>query len=151
MKRTKKLQIQHLDQKIASVEAFPGRPTNGWINTIRTSLNISLKQLGAMMNIAPQSVMDMEVSEKGGKISLNSLEKVASALNMKLVYGFLPTDGSFEKMIEKQALITAHKIVMRTNATMKLENQQVSKARLEKAIKELASEIKDEMPRYLWD
>lgn len=34
---------------------------------------------------------------------------------------------------------------------MKLEDQRVSKERVEKAVRELADEIKREMPRYLWD
>jgi predicted DNA-binding mobile mystery protein A len=93
----------------------------------------------------------MEKREKDGTISLNTLKKAAAALNVKLVYGFLPNDGTFEKMIERRALTIAQKIVMRTDTTMKLEDQQVSRQRLEKSIKELAEEIKNEVPKYLWD
>jgi hypothetical protein len=34
---------------------------------------------------------------------------------------------------------------------MMLEDQENSKQRIEKAIRERAEEIKNEMPRYLWD
>jgi hypothetical protein len=34
---------------------------------------------------------------------------------------------------------------------MKLEDQENSKIRLEKAIKNKAEEIKNKMPKYLWD
>ena len=151
MKNTKKLQIQHLDAKTASQQSFPEPPPRGWIHAIRTSLKMSLEQMANSMDLTAPTVFAMEKREKNGTISLNNLKKAAAALNTRLVYGFLPIDGSFEKILENQALIVAEKIVMRTNATMKLEDQQVSKERLQKAIKELADEIKNEMPKYLWD
>lgn len=112
---------------------------------------MSFRQFGNRLAITAQSAQEIEEREKNGNISLKNLREVASALNMSLVYGFVPRDGSFEEMLEKQALIVARKIVMRTDNTMKLEDQHVSKERLEKAVRELADEIKREMPRYLWD
>jgi predicted DNA-binding mobile mystery protein A len=103
------------------------------------------------MGVTAPTAFAMEKREKDGTISLNTLKKAAAALNVKLVYGFLPNDGTFEKMIERRALTIAQKIVMRTDTTMKLEDQQVSRQRLEKSIKELAEEIKNEVPKYLWD
>ena len=45
----------------------------------------------------------------------------------------------------------AKKIVERTSNTMKLEDQANSKKRIEKAIKERASEIINKTPKILWD
>lgn len=151
MKNSKRLQIEQLDRRIASYVNFQEVPTKGWIHGIRTALRMSFRQFGNRMNMTPQSAQEIEERERNGSISLKSLREVASALNMRLVYGFVPRDGSFEKMLEKQALAVARKIVMRTDNTMKLENQQVSKERNETAVHELANEIKREMPRYLWD
>ncbi len=151
MKNTKKLQIEQLDRKLASYLNFPDVPAKGWIHGIRTALKMSFRQFASRLGITAQSAQEIEEREKNGNISLKSLREVASALNMRLVYGFVPRDGSFEEMLEKQALIVARKIVKRTDNTMKLEDQQVSKERVEKAVRELADEIKREMPRYLWD
>lgn len=151
MKNTKKLQIEQLDRKLASYVNFPDVPAKGWIHGIRTALKMSFRQFGGRLGITAQSAQEIEEREKNGNISLKSLREVASALNMRLVYGFVPRDGSFEEMLEKQALIVARKIVKRTDNTMKLEDQQVSKERVERAVRELADEIKREMPRYLWD
>jgi predicted DNA-binding mobile mystery protein A len=112
---------------------------------------MTLLQMGRAMGIASSNVLDMEKREKDGTITLQTLNRAAEALNLRLVYGFLPKDESFEKLIEKRALALAKNIVSQTDTTMKLENQQVSKQRLEKSIKELAKEIKNEIPRYLWD
>jgi hypothetical protein len=56
-----------------------------------------------------------------------------------------------EKMIEVRAKELATEIVMRTNTTMTLEDQQNSKERIEQAIAQKTSEIKFDMPKYLWD
>ena len=151
MKTTKKLQIEQLDRKLASYVNFSDVPAKGWIHGIRTALKMSFRQFASRLGITAQSAQEIEEREKNGNISLKSLHEVASALNMRLVYGFVPRDGSFEEMLEKQALIVARKIVKRTDNTMKLEDQQVSKERVETAVRELADEIKREMPRYLWD
>jgi len=75
---------------------------------------------------------------------------LSMAPKIQLVYGFVPRE-SFEKTLDKQALMVAKKIVMRTDNTMNLEDQRVDKERIEKAIREQADEIKRERPRYLWD
>ena len=70
---------------------------------------------------------------------------------IQLVYGFVPKNKSLEQMIEKRAKQLATEIVMRTNNTMTLEDQQNSKERIEEAIAQKTNEIKSEMPKYLWD
>ena len=54
-------------------------------------------------------------------------------------------------MIEKRAFEIASEIVLRTNNTMTLEDQQNSEQRIKKAIEEKTIEIKNQMPKYLWD
>jgi predicted DNA-binding mobile mystery protein A len=103
------------------------------------------------MGITAQSTQEIESRESTGNITLNNLREVAEALDMKLVYGFIPREGSLNKMLEKQAYEVARKIVLRTNHTMKLEDQAEGAKRIEKAIRDLAEEIKHEMPRYLWN
>jgi predicted DNA-binding mobile mystery protein A len=126
-------------------------PSTGWINALRTALQMSLRQLSAKIAIAPQSLKDMESREVAGTITLNTLRDVANAMDMQLVYGFVSKHESLEQMIEKRAKVLATEIVMRTNNTMTLEDQQISASRIEKAIEQKTNEIKSEMPKYLWD
>jgi predicted DNA-binding mobile mystery protein A len=147
------LVIKQLDKKL---ETFSGlkvldQPSSGWIKLIRTILNMSLSQLGKKMQMTPQGVRAIENREREGTLTLNALQDAAHALEMKLVYGFIPNDGSLEKMIERKAYEVAEKIVERTSATMKLEAQENSEERIKQAVKELAEDIKREMPRKLWD
>ena len=70
---------------------------------------------------------------------------------MQLIYGFIPNDGSLGLLIEREAKELATQIVMRTNNAMKLEDQENTKQRIEKAIQEKTITIKNEMPKTLWD
>ncbi|NEW78413.1 MAG: mobile mystery protein A [Gelidibacter sp.] len=126
-------------------------PPNGWIHTIRTTLKMSLRQLGNRLNITAQSTKEIEEREANGTITLNSLSETARGLDMKLVYGFVSKHNSLEEMIEQRAQEIARQIVMRTNVTMTLEDQQNSNERIKKSIAQKTMEIKNEMPKYLWD
>ena len=149
----KALQIQQLDGKIQAFASLQkvAIPPSGWVKAIRSALGITLLQLGKKMSITKQSVQSIEQREKEGTITLKSLKEVAQAMDMQLVYGFIPKDGSLEMLIDKKAKELATKIVMRTSNTMKLEDQENSKKRLEKSIEERAIAIKNEMPKILWD
>jgi hypothetical protein len=70
---------------------------------------------------------------------------------MELVYAFVPKDGSLDTLIERKAKELATEIVLRTSNTMKLEDQEVSKKHIQKAILERTIIIKNEMPKILWD
>ncbi|HEX5743689.1 MAG TPA: mobile mystery protein A [Flavobacteriaceae bacterium] len=126
-------------------------PNKGWINTIRTALNMTMAQLGTRLKITRQGVKNIEESESKGSISINALKEVGEALDLKLVYGFVPKNGTFENLINLKAEKLARKIVLRTNQNMKLEDQGIGDEKINKIIKELASEIKREMRKSLWD
>lgn len=148
-----KLLIEQADRKLAMYRPLDLiiMPSKGWIHTIRIALKMSLRQLGNRLSISPQSVKEIEEREANGAITIKSLKEAGAALDMKLIYGFVPIGQSIEEMIEKRALEIAKDIVMRTSNTMQLEDQENSKDRIEKAIRNRAEEIKIKMPRYLWD
>ena len=146
------LQIQQLNSKMlayASLQKVVPPPT-GWIKAIRNSFGMTMLQLGKRLSITKQSVQDIERREKDGSITIKALRETARVLDMQLVYGFVPNDGSLELLIERKAKELATQIVMRTSNTMKLEDQENTKQRIEKAIHERTISIKSEMPKTLW-
>ncbi|HVI49319.1 MAG TPA: mobile mystery protein A [Chitinophaga sp.] len=151
--RNNLLLIRQLDSKLQTIMPLQKVmiPKEGWINIIRKTLNMSLSQLGKRMNITPQSVRALELREKEGTLSLKSLKEAAEALNMRLVYGFIPKEDSLEKMVERKAYEMAMEVVNRTSITMKLEDQENSPTRIKQAISEMADELKREMSKKLWD
>ena len=149
----RKLMIEQLDKKLSKYAQIGknGIPVGGWIKSIRTALNISLVQFSRILKKSSPTVKGIEEREADKSITLKKLSEVGDALNLDLVYGFVPRDGSLEKMIERRAHEVAKEIVMRTSHTMKLEDQENTEERLQKAIKERAEKIKNELPKYLWD
>ena len=148
-----KLQLEHLEKRIQHYKKAEKltNPQIGWIKTIRTTLGMSLEQLGNKLGINKSSVARMEKRESNGSITLSTMEDAGKAIGMKFIYGFVPFDGSIENLIEKKAKKLATEIVMRTAGTMKLEDQENSPGRIKNAIEERTKEIMEEMPKILWD
>jgi len=151
--RNNKVQFQQLNEKMNQLTGLQhvNVPPIGWIKAIRNGIGMSMEQLGKKLSITKQGVMDIEKREKEGAITIKSMKEIAKAMDMQFVYGFVPNAGSLEQMIETRALEIAKIIVERTSTTMKLEDQANSKERVEKAIKERASEIINKTPKILWD
>jgi predicted DNA-binding mobile mystery protein A len=147
------LQIQQLNSKMQVFDHLTkvAQPPTGWVKAVRTTLGMSLLQLGNKLNISKQSVQNLEKREHDGTISIKALREAASALDMELVYGFVPKDGSLDALIERKAKQLAIQIVRRTSNSMKLEDQENSKSRLEKAVEERKLIIKTEIPKSIWD
>jgi predicted DNA-binding mobile mystery protein A len=147
------LAIEQLDNKLSALKplvdvAVPG---SGWLNAIRLSLHMSLRQLAKRLNVSIQSMKEIEDREASDSITLKNLREAAAALDMNLVYALVPREESLEKKIENQAGKVARTIVLRTAGTMELEDQEVSDKRIEKAIRSKTEELIRTMPRYLWD
>ena len=147
------LMLEQLDKKLSKFAVIESdiTPSSGWIKSIRLALNISLVQFAKILKKSSPTVKELEEREASKNITLKKLSEVGEALNLRLVYGFVPKDGSLEKMLENRAQKIAEEIVMRTSHTMKLEDQENSEERLKKAIKERAEKIKRVLPKYLWD
>lgn len=154
MKReSRKLVLEQLDRKLRDLRPLAATivPERGWLNAIRTALGMSLRQLGARLEISAQSVKEMEEREADGSITLRSLRQAANALDLDLVHVLIPREASLDAMIEKRARQVARSIVLRTSTSMELEEQGVSSERIEKAVRSKAEELIRTMPRYLWD
>jgi len=153
MRNKKKLLIEQLDQKLAHFKdaGMVLVPQKGWVNTIRTTLNMTRNQLGTKLDMTKGAIQKIEEREATGQITINKLKDVGNALNMKFIYGYIPKDGTIESLINLKAEKLARKIVLRTNQNMKLEDQGISENKIEHSINDLANEIKREMRKSLWD
>ena len=90
----KSLQLQQLNSKMLGFASLKqvAMPPTGWIKAIRTAIGMSMQQLGNKLNVSKQGVMDIEKREKDGSITIKSLREFARAMDMQLVYGFVPND-----------------------------------------------------------
>jgi predicted DNA-binding mobile mystery protein A len=152
-KDNRRLLLEQLDRKLENLAQARNMeiPTEGWIKTIRTALNMSLVQLARRMKKTPATVKEMEIREKEGGITLKKLSEVANALECRVFYIFIPKENTFDDIVEQRALKLAIEIIARSSHTMELENQGNSIARNNKALLQRKDKIKFEMPGYLWD
>ena len=153
MRNKKQLLREQLDQKLEKFKdsAMILVPSKGWINTIRTTLNMTRQQLGTKLEMTKGAIQKIEEREASGQITINKLRHVGQALDMKFVYGFVPNDGSIDDLISVKSEKLARKVVMRTNQNMKLEDQGIGDEKINKTIKDLAQEIKREVRKSIWD
>jgi len=145
-----------LEQVSRNLAVFPQAtqvpvPSEGWIRTIRSALNMSLLQLARRLKKKSPNVLSFEKRESAGTITLKSLKEIADAMDMRLVYAIVPKEGTLEEMVDRKVEEKAREIVNRTNTTMALEDQENAKARLMNAYTEKKNELKTEMPKFLWD
>ena len=153
MENKQRLLLDQMDRKMQSFASTSNvsSPPTGWIKAIRTALGMSLDQMGARLDMTKQGIMKLEAREAAGTLTIKNLREAARALDMTLVYGLVPKDGSLDALIERKAKELAQQIVSRTSTSMKLEDQANSPERINKAIEERANSLKLEMPKILWD
>jgi len=153
MRNKRHLLIEQLDQKLEKFQdsAMVLIPTKGWINTIRTTLNMTRDQLGTKLQMTKGAIQKIEEREASGQITINKLRDVGQALDMKFVYGFVPNERTIENLIRVKSEKMARKIVLRANQNMKLEDQGIGDEKINKTIKDLAKEINREVRKSLWD
>ncbi len=149
--KNKNLQLKQVDEQLSAYKNLNSSiPRRGWLNSIRTSIGMTAKQLGKKLGISHQAILNLEKREVDNTITIEKLKSAGEAIGLKFVYGFIP-NGSLEDMVNARAEQLATKIVMRTSNQMELEDQKIANKKLTQAIKERTKEIIRTMPRNLWD
>ena len=149
----KDLNIQQLDETIAKFNqlTFVSMPACGWINAIRNALGMSARSLGERIGLSQPRISLMEKGEVDGSISIKTLEKAAHGLGCRVVFAFVPEEGSLQAMRKKQALKKASQINQYTELHMGLEDQATEDDFREQSIKIMAAESLRKWPRDFWD
>ena len=140
---------RQLDDVLATAN-IPSRPRTGWIATIRQALGMSKTQLAKRINVARQSLDDLESNELKETITLASMRNVANALGCDLQYALVPRKP-LEKLIAEQALKKAGKKFGRVNQSQALEASAIEAESLSRAVADLAKEIEVRRPADLWN
>ena len=161
-----KRDVLELDRKLGEFKNLYSPSSKSWINEIRTTLRMSRKQLGAKIeepikindnivgyrkkSITPQGIKDLEKSEVSGSISLNTLIKIGRALDLDLVYGFVPKGKSFALTIDIRTMGLARQIVPGPTAGLEGDHTEEEEKYLF-ALKRKSREIEMEHPKNFWD
>lgn len=125
-------------------------PRKGWIRAIRDTLGMTGVQLAKRLKVNQQRIARIEQDEVLGKVTLNTMQNVAEAMDCVFVYGVVARDG-LEQIVRRQAELVAKKRMARSNQMMRLEKQELSEADKAKAMQTIIDEIIETMPKSLWD
>ena len=146
------LAATQLDRKLTVVReaaaSFRNAVASGWIRALRQALGLSTAALGRRMNLAQQSVVQLEQNERDGTITLASLRRVAEALDAELIYAIVPRKN-LRDTISTRAKELARQRVAPVAQSMQLEAQAIGENELSEQIAELAREL-EQRPRELW-
>ncbi|MET0230891.1 MAG: mobile mystery protein A [Rhodanobacteraceae bacterium] len=145
------LQRVRLDQQLQPVRsalASLRRPRGGWVRAIRTALGMTVGQLAQRAGISQPSVSQLEKSEAEGRIQLDTLERIADALDCELVYALVPRRPLSDVVAERRRKVALQRY-LRAAHSMALENQldESSNTVREAKIDAIVSDIR---PNELW-
>lgn len=132
-----------LDRKLVGA-SWPRLPARGWVRAIREALDMSSADLGARLGISRQAVSQLERSEVEGAIQLETLRRMAEAMDCTLVYAIVP-NGSLEEIVNRRAHAVASVTADSVAHTMSLEDQGVEPNDI---LRDLVEEAKTS--RHLW-
>jgi len=121
-----------LDQRFAGWRQLPAkgaRPHGGWIRAIRDALGMTAEDLAGRMGLTQSAVTRLEQSERSGRIQLDTLQRVADALECDVVYALVPR-RNLEEMVTERARELALERLGRVEHTMALESQAVEERRM---------------------
>jgi predicted DNA-binding mobile mystery protein A len=150
--KQKKLAREQLNETMKNLESLKAMsaPRKGWIRAIRDTLGMTGEQLAKRLGVNQQRVARIEQDEVLGKVTLNTMQNAAEAMDCVFVYGVVARDD-IEQIVKKQAEVVAQKRMARSNQMMRLEKQELSEIEKSKAMQDLVDEIVEAMPKSLWD
>ena len=125
-------------------------PRSGWVRSIRQALGMTQAQLATRAGISRQSVQDFERAEAARRITLESLDRLAKAMDCHVVCALVPNGDSLDEMRRNRANKLAEALLKPTDHSMKLEAQGVTKQERERQRKLLADALLNGSPRKLW-
>lgn len=152
MRNMKQLVLKQLQEKLSVflplLRVQP--PKRGWIRAIRGGLGMSGRQLANRLSVTKQRISEIEKQEIPGTVTLNTMKRVADALECVFVYSIIPKT-SFQEIVRKQAEVKAKRQLNWASHTMELENQALSNEENREILSNMIDEILHEMPSNLWD
>jgi predicted DNA-binding mobile mystery protein A len=126
--RARRLEISRLDdyfQELRTDDRLPRTPpVNGWINTIRKALGMSVAQLARRLGVTRAAVYKLEEREASRSITLKQLDKAANELDCDVIYTLIPRT-SLQAAIRSQSESKAEAQLRRANRSMGLEAEGV--------------------------
>ncbi len=112
---------------------------NGWINYVRSVLGIKLSTLARLAKTTASTVQQAEKREAQNKVTLETLRRMAHAMDCEFVYAFIPKK-EVKELVNDRAYTKAKRILARADTHMILEDQKV-KQDFDERVQRLANKL----------
>ncbi|MCP3936235.1 MAG: mobile mystery protein A [Actinomycetia bacterium] len=122
-------------------------PRSGWIRAIRDALGMSTNELARRVGLSKGRISQIERGEHERSLTLNTLERVAAALDCRVEYTLVP-HRPLDDMVWEQARAKAAAEIAAVDHTMALEDQRPGAESIRQRIDEAARRYVDK--RGLW-
>ncbi len=121
------------------------RPEKGWIASVRYALGMSAEQVAKRKGVSRNAVYQAERSELDGAVSINQMQKLATAMGGRFVYAIVP-DARIEDLLYRQALEKAKRFIREEpgSATWSKDERQ-------DWIEDKTAELLHDFPTDFWD
>lgn len=91
------------DDRDAVVDSILKVPKVPWIRLAREALLLKSKTVAIKLGVSPGWLLRVERDEKKGRLTIETLQKIAAAIDCELVYAFRPKQGvPFSKILWQQ-------------------------------------------------
>jgi predicted DNA-binding mobile mystery protein A len=132
----------------AAARALRPRPPKGWIAAIRTALGMTSTALAKRLKVGHSTVLEYEKGEVSGTITLQTLGRVADALDAELIVALVPRK-SVAATLRARAESIAGEDMRAVIHTMRLEDQEVESDATHEEFEKLVTSLQT-FPRKLW-
>jgi predicted DNA-binding mobile mystery protein A len=146
---TQRLRLTQVERAVSQA-VVPARPRSGWIQSIRSALGMTSRQLANRLGLSQSTLAALEKSEADDRITLRSLRKVAEALDCDLQYVLVPRT-TLTKRVEKRAEALGRERVSRVLHTMRLEDQAPTDHVDEDEVSRVQKGLLDTNWKQLWE
>jgi predicted DNA-binding mobile mystery protein A len=105
LERERQLMRKKLDKEMKYFRwAERGKmPTVGWMRAIRMALGVPVAEILKRLKVSHSVFFRLEQSEMRGTISLKRLDRMARAMDCRVVYAIVPCDGrSLDNLAEQR-------------------------------------------------
>lgn len=97
----------------------------GWIKYTRSVFGMTLKDLAKLAGLTLPTIAQAERREAEGKVTIETLKKLAEAMECDFVYAFVPKKD-ITKLIHDKASEKAKRTLLNADTHMSLEDQRVT-------------------------
>lgn len=143
MKRPDELALKQIERRFKNLSSI-AKYTNvrtGWIAYIRQAMFMTLSNLAKASGLSLATVQQIEKREKAGKVTIETMRKMAAAMECEFVYALVPKQ-ELSTFLKNKAVAKATRILREADVHMTLEDQRVTediKNRIDRIAEDLLS------------